>query len=190
MQKTIHQAATDGDLDAITYHCAHSDVNQESREYYTPLQLASKQGHTDVVHALIDAGADTNARHFGHWTPLMFAARNGHVDCMRMLINNHADIEAQDLTHARAIHHAAEFKHTDCVALLRDHQADIQAITCEKKDILDYAKSNKDQELLGYLEGIEFQQKPRQEWVAGPTYQDPFSGKTHYGPLVRKVQQM
>ncbi len=53
---------------------------------HTPLLVAAREGHTEIVRLLLDAGADVNAVEptFGA-VPLHKAAYNGHVDILRML---------------------------------------------------------------------------------------------------------
>ena len=54
---------------------------------------AAGGGHTEVVQALIAAGADVNARDYGGGTALMDAAGEGHVEIVRDLIAAGADVE-------------------------------------------------------------------------------------------------
>ncbi len=47
---------------------------------------AAKRGQTDIVQALLEAGADINAKDkYGKTTALMFAAANGHTDVVELL---------------------------------------------------------------------------------------------------------
>ena len=52
----------------------------------TPLYYAAKEGHTDIVRILLEAGAEVNAAVFKFgWTPLRGAARYGHTDIVEAL---------------------------------------------------------------------------------------------------------
>ena len=54
----------------------------------TPLHWAAFKGHKDVVHLLLDRGADPNiADHFGR-TPLSKALGKGHLDIANILEKN------------------------------------------------------------------------------------------------------
>src|SRR5581483_7188488 len=58
----------------------------------TPLLLAARQGYTNTVHALLDAGADINEASIGdHTTPLLIATLNGQFDLAMDLLNRGAD---------------------------------------------------------------------------------------------------
>ena len=57
-----------------------------------PMHLAARQGQTEAVKALIDAGADVNQRGAGDpVTPLLIATINGQFDLAKMLLDKGAD---------------------------------------------------------------------------------------------------
>ena len=57
-----HQAAQDGDLEAIKEHVGNDKkiVNKQDANGWTPLHEATRGGHLDVVKFLIENGADPN----------------------------------------------------------------------------------------------------------------------------------
>jgi ankyrin repeat protein len=58
----------------------------------TPLLLAARDGHTDAVIALLDAGADVNQVSAGDRTsPVLIATINGHYDLAKLLLDRGAD---------------------------------------------------------------------------------------------------
>jgi ankyrin repeat protein len=58
----------------------------------TPMLLAAREGHTDVVTALLDAGADVNQVSAGDKTsPVLIATINGHYDLAKLLLDRGAD---------------------------------------------------------------------------------------------------
>ena len=58
----------------------------------TPLQFAARQGHAEVVKALVEAGADVNQINPGDKsTPLVVATINGHFDIGAYLLEHGAD---------------------------------------------------------------------------------------------------
>ncbi|MBI1872942.1 MAG: ankyrin repeat domain-containing protein [Acidobacteria bacterium] len=57
-----------------------------------PLHIAARQGSTDAVQALVDAGADINQRSAGDKiTPIIIATINGHFDLAKLLLDKGAD---------------------------------------------------------------------------------------------------
>lgn len=63
---------------------------------WTPLAIASLNGHAECVHRLLCAGADCNRLDARDQTPLHLATRNDHHDIVRMLIHAGADCNAVD----------------------------------------------------------------------------------------------
>lgn len=62
----------------------------------TAVLLAAREGHADVVHALLDAGADIDQKSAadGH-TPLLMSIINGHFDLAMSLLERGADVLLQ-----------------------------------------------------------------------------------------------
>ena len=50
---------------------------------WTPLDLATYQGHTLCVQALVQGGADVNAQSAEGWSPVHAACLQGHADCLQ-----------------------------------------------------------------------------------------------------------
>jgi ankyrin repeat protein len=73
----------------------------------TPLLLASREGHTESVKALLDAGADVNQPSAGDKTsPLLIATINGHFDLAMSLLTAGADAKAASENNATALYGA------------------------------------------------------------------------------------
>jgi hypothetical protein len=87
-------SARDGNLSSLQAYLA-SGINPNTRpdtDSMTALMWASYNGNTDVVGALIAAGADVNVKMSGGWTALKWAAMNGKADAVRALIDAGADV--------------------------------------------------------------------------------------------------
>ncbi|WP_353275368.1 ankyrin repeat domain-containing protein [Wolbachia endosymbiont (group A) of Pipizella viduata] len=82
------------------------------------LHSAAKNGHADVVNALIQNGANVNAEDNFKSTPLHNAARNGHIDTVKVLIAKRADVNAKDIDGYTPLHWATRNGHTEIVRIL------------------------------------------------------------------------
>ena len=71
---TLRNSASQGDLAEVNKLIADGkDVNEKDDERWTPIYYALKNGHREVVDALIIAGADLNTRDIYGQTPLSLA---------------------------------------------------------------------------------------------------------------------
>ena len=68
---SIHEAAEDGNIEAVKQHlAAGADVNAKDGGGWTLLLQAVAGGHKEIVELLIDNGADVNGKDKLGWTPL------------------------------------------------------------------------------------------------------------------------
>lgn len=81
------QAARGGHAEAVKSILAsgRADVNGKDERGDTPLIVAARAGHDDVVQALLVAKADPNAKNDGGQTALTLAAAGGHDEVIRLL---------------------------------------------------------------------------------------------------------
>ncbi len=94
----LHWAATKNDVDlAKLLLVAGANLKAATRiGGYTPLLIASRSGHADMVTALLAAGSDPNAATANGATPLMFAAQAGSVPTVNALLKGGADVNAAE----------------------------------------------------------------------------------------------
>jgi len=79
----------------------------------TPLLYAARDGRTEIVRTLLDAGADVNHPDANAITPLIAAITNNHPDTARLLIDRGADIKAVDWYGRTALWAAVETRNMD-----------------------------------------------------------------------------
>ena len=99
MQRDIMKAAEVGNVDIILtlLSCFRIDVNYVTNVNYvtrkkeTPLFMAARCGHANVVELLLDNGAKPNMANVAGDTPLLMAAYYGHKDVLELLLARRAD---------------------------------------------------------------------------------------------------
>jgi len=126
----LHWAAISGDLElAQMLVFAGANVRATTRlGTYTPLFLASQQGHAPVIDALIKAGSDVKAGTPNGTSPLMVAAAAGKVDAVEALVDAGADVNAKDGVRAQTpVMYAAASNRADVITLLASRGADLKA---------------------------------------------------------------
>jgi ankyrin repeat protein len=79
----------------------------------TPLHFAARDGHLEVVRALLDAGAAIDDRDPNDITPLLFAASNDRVAVAKLLIARGADIQAMDWYGRTPLYAAIDVRNRD-----------------------------------------------------------------------------
>ena len=77
-------------------------INKGDGRGWTPLGLAIDQGDMDLIHLLIEKGADVNgkinAAEGSVWTPLGMALKKGDMDLVHLLIQKGADVNREMTT--------------------------------------------------------------------------------------------
>ena len=123
--KLLYWTARHGNVSAVRAILKSWVYVNVSHHDCTPLHLATHYGHTPVVKALIEAGADVAMRGSRGFTSLHWAACKGHAPVITELIKAGADVNATDDDGLVPLHYAVECRHEDCVVLLLAHGADV-----------------------------------------------------------------
>lgn len=116
----LQQAASLGQLSMVQALLRY-DVALDRRDSTGEMALhdAARNGHVEVVQALLDAGADVRP-HGGRFnaTPLHAAARAGHVEVVKMLLEHGAPLDAPDSASEVPLHDAVRGGNAEVVAAL------------------------------------------------------------------------
>ena len=93
----IHDAAERGDLAAVQVELDNGEkINVKDMDNWTPLHIAVRFDHEELVELLIANGANVNAR--GGWqqgAPLHWASLAGRINIVELLIANGANVNAK-----------------------------------------------------------------------------------------------
>ena len=90
-------------------------INSNGR---TPLNVASSNGHVEVVKMLLEKGADVRVANNNGWTPLNSALRNGYVKVARLLLEQGADVNRPDISNGSLLYFSAFKEYTGLLSLV------------------------------------------------------------------------
>ena len=94
-EKTIWDAASDGDVEAIEAHiAAETDLNEQNNSGYAPLHYGVMKTRTEVVALLLEAGADPDVVNKQSKTPLDLAISGSKDEIIDLLLEAGAAVEA------------------------------------------------------------------------------------------------
>jgi ankyrin repeat protein len=93
----------------------------------SPLIVAAREGHLDVVRLLLDRGANPNVRSIGDGNALIMAAAEGHPDVVNLLLDRGANINDVVPGDENPLIRASAEGRLDVVKLLVSRRADVNA---------------------------------------------------------------
>lgn len=97
-----------------------ADLDRRYTNSYTPLHRASRHcDRADVLHLLLDAGADIESRTQDQATALMLAAEAGNTPVAEALIKAGADVNAKNQLGQNVFHYAARSSSTTIIEVLK-----------------------------------------------------------------------
>ena len=122
---SIHDAAGEGNIEAVKQHiAAGTDVDAKTGGE-TPLLWAARFGQSQVAELLIAEGADVNVKDDAWgFTPLGYAVSRGHKESTELLIAEGAEVNAKDSDGSTPLHYAAT---KEVAELLIAEGADVNA---------------------------------------------------------------
>ena len=144
----------------------------------SPLSLASRAGHLDVVTFLIEAGAENKPNSNGEY-PIHLSAKEGHVDVCRFLIHRDG-WDLPDIYHEwTPLFHAARYGHAECLRLLLEAGAQVRIVDELGQTPIHYAAWYGHNECAALLlgssgsEGLTAYQTPRSHFSPAAPHEDP-----------------
>jgi ankyrin repeat protein len=105
-----------------------ADVNartDEEKGHFTPLHLAAKKGRIEIVHVLLQHGANVGMKDGSGITALHQAARFGWAEVVRILLRHGANVCTKDGDGRTALHQAAQFGSAEVVRVLLQYGAKV-----------------------------------------------------------------
>lgn len=102
---------------------------------YSSLDLAAKKGHDDVIQVLLDHGSDIEGCPFQR--PLISAIRHHHSATVKLLLDRGATVDGLD-SGWTPLHEAAERGDSDVMQILLEKEANWKVITEDRNDDGDY----------------------------------------------------
>ena len=137
----IHQAAKDGNIEAVKQHLdAGADVNAMNKYGWTPLFYAVQVDYKEVAELLITKGADVNAKDVKGKTPLHYPSTKGIAE---LLIAKGADLNAKDEWGCTPSHYYAASGHKGITEILIANGANVNAKDKDGDTPLDYYVESK-----------------------------------------------
>ncbi|XP_067659909.1 putative ankyrin repeat protein RF_0381 [Haliotis asinina] len=150
----LHCACRGGDVEVVKYVLAQNmvDINSRGRKRMTPVMMAARTGHRDVVALLVGKGANVLLRGAGKNTILHFACRGGDVEVVKyVLAQNIVDINSRGWKRMTPVMMAATKGYKEVVELLVTKGANVALLGRQGKNILHFACHGGSVELVKYL---------------------------------------
>ena len=134
----LANAAYQGNLKFVQMLLGVENVDLEvvDKNGQTPLNLASRQGHTDIVNCLLKAGSCVNHPDNDGWTALRSAAWGGHTEVVGALLKAGAEVDHADSDQRTALRAAAWGGHDDIVIKLLEAGACVNKVDNEGRTAL------------------------------------------------------
>ena len=116
------------------------DVDYVAENSWSPLLIATANGHYGTVKLLLEKAAEPNISNALGISPLHFAAKYGKKSLCRLLIKYNADINQKDMEGNTPLIKAVEKDYFEIVEFLIENNADVSLKSNNNMTAFDYAK--------------------------------------------------
>ncbi|MGE3804044.1 MAG: ankyrin repeat domain-containing protein [Gemmataceae bacterium] len=184
----LSKAAKKGDLAALQAALAEgAPLEWRNRDDYTPLMVATENGHSEIVRALLAAGADPHGAATNTGADALYiACAQGHLDIVEELLQRGADVNPpadRGGTGYTPLMAAALSGNLELVQRLVAAGANVQATDLDGRTAIKWAREQKHKEVVKYLKELMGEPAPgRQLAPAAPPVVPPAAGSPH-GPM-------
>uniref|UniRef100_A0A8C3A6V7 Euchromatic histone-lysine N-methyltransferase 1a n=1 Tax=Cyclopterus lumpus TaxID=8103 RepID=A0A8C3A6V7_CYCLU len=116
--RQLYISAKEGELQKVVHLLVDGkDPNflMDGQNKGTPLHAAAAEGHQEICHMLVQAGANLDMFDEQQRTPLMAACENSHLDTVKYLLRAGAVVGHKDIIGFTCLHLAAKLGHCDIV---------------------------------------------------------------------------
>jgi ankyrin repeat protein len=137
----LFDAAENGDVEEVR-RFLWQGVNVNSLDGISPLHLACRNNHVDVIILLVDSKANIDANGHNDITPLHVACQREHREATKILLSNGANVNSKDFAGSTPLHFVVIHNDLEIVKLLIARNADVNATDNHKRTPLHGAKSS------------------------------------------------
>ncbi|KAI4899738.1 hypothetical protein NFI96_016543, partial [Prochilodus magdalenae] len=113
--KQLYFSAKRGELQRVMHMLVEGvdpNLQMESERRRTPLHAAAAEGHKEICHILVQAGANLDMCDNQQRTPLMDACENNHMETVEYLLKAGASTSHKDIRGSTCLHMVARGGHT------------------------------------------------------------------------------
>ncbi len=153
-EEKLRQAVVDGNLLRVRTFLEQG-VNAQTADArgITPLHLAAKHGHRNMVEVLLERVSAVNLKSQDGITPLSIAVQEGRRELVALLLEKGAQVQEQvQIGGATLLHVAAYRGNQEIISLLLQHGADKQARMTSGERPVDLAQQQGHTTLIPLLE--------------------------------------